>query len=62
MAGGTGAVDSCGVLRVGLILRSGKEKEERKMKLFVHYCDFCKSPFLVCTYRENISRKNGTEA
>lgn len=53
-------MDSCVVLRAGLILRSGKE--ERKMKLFVNYWDFCKSPFLVCSYRENISSKNGTEA
>lgn len=62
MAEGTDAEDSCVVLRAGLILRSCKEKEERKIKLFVHYCDFCKSPFLVCNYRENIPRKNGTEA
>lgn len=57
-----GAVDSCVVLRAGHVLTGHKEKEERKNKLRVHYCDFCKSPFFVCIYRENIPRKNETEA
>ena len=55
-------MDSCVVLRAGLVLTGHKEKEERKNKLCVHYCDFCKSPFFVRNYGENIPRKNGTGA
>lgn len=59
MAEGTAAVDSCVVLRAGLILRSCKEKEERKIKLCVHYCDFCKSHFLFAATEEIFPGKMG---